>query len=204
MVGTTINPPPVAIVDQAGRATPEFYRWLVQMDLSTGSSTDEGVFSVPPSAMPEDGTAAAFAGGSGVGAGSIALPVALDALEAAQFARPAVPVADDSFPNPFAGWLANTGRARAKVRAITASATINFADYVILADATGGAITVTLPTAGSARGFVFHVKKTDASANAVTLDGNGAETIDDSATQATSTQYVTMTVVSDGTEWWLI
>jgi len=45
------------------------------------------------------------------------------------------------------------------------------------------------------------IKKTDASANAVTVDGNGAETIDGSTTVSLAAQWDFITVVSNGTNW---
>lgn len=77
-------------------------------------------------------------------------------------------------------------------------------DSVILCDATGGAFTITLPTAASADGYQFDIKKIDASANTVTVDGDGAETIDDSTTAVLTTQYESITVYSDGSEWWIL
>ena len=50
----------------------------------------------------------------------------------------------------------------------------------------------------------YHIKKIDISANAITVDGNGSETIDDGATAIITTQYECITVVSDGTEWWIV
>jgi hypothetical protein len=73
---------------------------------------------------------------------------------------------------------------------------------VILADATGGAFTVTLPVATGVTVSIT-VKKIDASANAVTIDGNAAETIDGAATRLLSTQYEAVTLWSDGTNWWV-
>jgi hypothetical protein len=58
--------------------------------------------------------------------------------------------------------------------------------------------------AGAYKGVRFYIKKIDSSANAVTIDGNGSETIDGSATQVIVTQNVCLTVVSDGTEWWIV
>lgn len=72
---------------------------------------------------------------------------------------------------------------------------------VVLADATGGAITVNLPPAANATNRVLRVKKIDASGNAVTVDGDGAETIDGAATQALAAQYDALTIFSDGTSW---
>lgn len=77
-------------------------------------------------------------------------------------------------------------------------------NQLILCDASGGAFTVTLPAAATATGLMVRVKKTDASANAVTVDGDGAETIDDSATLVINTQYTAVALVSDGVKWWIV
>ena len=93
------------------------------------------------------------------------------------------------------------------VLAKTAAYTVLVADdgKLIDADASGGAFTVTLPTVASAGdGFVIAVKKTDSSSNAVTVDGNGAETIDGAATRSLSTRYQVEFYRCDGTEWHLM
>lgn len=73
---------------------------------------------------------------------------------------------------------------------------------VILGDATSAAFTLTLPAASSAGdGFALIVKKTDSSANAVTLDGNSSETIDGATTYALSSQYDAVLIVCDGSNW---
>lgn len=74
---------------------------------------------------------------------------------------------------------------------------------VLLCDATGAAFTVTLPAAATVTGSSISVKKTDSSGNAVTIDGNGAETIDGATTLALSTQYEAVTLWSDGSNWWV-
>jgi hypothetical protein len=73
---------------------------------------------------------------------------------------------------------------------------------VVLADATAGAITVDLPSPALGRRVV--VKKTDASANAVTVDPFAAETIDGGPSFGLPAQYDAVTVVSDGTNWFVI
>lgn len=88
--------------------------------------------------------------------------------------------------------------------AVTGTYTARELDKVILADATGGAFTVTLPVAETVKGLVLTVKKIDAGANAVTVDGDGSETIDGATTYALSSQYKFVTVYSDGVEWWVI
>ncbi len=58
----------------------------------------------------------------------------------------------------------------------TATYTATAEDHVILCDTSGGAFTVTLPA--GIDGTEYHIKKIDSSANAVTIDGFGPETID--------------------------
>jgi microcystin-dependent protein len=73
---------------------------------------------------------------------------------------------------------------------------------VINVDATGGAVTITLPTAATAGdGGQLYVRKTDASANAVTIQTVGADTIDGSSTATISSQYAAEGIVSNGSIW---
>lgn len=89
-------------------------------------------------------------------------------------------------------------------RAVTSNVTVDKVYGFYLCDATSGGITVTLPMAGAYKGVRFYVKKIDATANTVTIDGNASETIDGSATQTITAQYVCLTVMSDGTQWWIV
>lgn len=68
----------------------------------------------------------------------------------------------------------------------TSAYTLTGNDYTILADATTGAFTVTLPVA-PAHGMLVNVKKIDASANVVTINGNGRN-IDRVATRQIGSQ----------------
>ncbi|MFS8039208.1 SGNH/GDSL hydrolase family protein [Xanthobacter sp. AM11] len=68
-------------------------------------------------------------------------------------------------------------------------------------DAAAGAFTLTLPAAQLVSGIPIIVKKTDASANALTLAANGAETIDGAGTYVLATQYEYVRLVSNGTGW---
>ena len=93
------------------------------------------------------------------------------------------------------------------VLAKTAAYTIVVADdgKLIDADATSAAFTVTLPTVASAGdGFIISVKKTDSSANAVTIDGSGAETIDGATTLVLGVRHDSALLRCDGTEWHIL
>ena len=68
-------------------------------------------------------------------------------------------------------------------------------------DASGAPRTITLPTALSARWRKYTIKKIDASANTVTIDADGAETIDGALTQVLSSQWEAITIQSNGVSW---
>lgn len=75
-------------------------------------------------------------------------------------------------------------------------------EVLFLANAVAGAITFNLPAAASAgNGFRVGFKKTDASVNAVTLDGNGAETLDGALTATITKINRTIWLRSDGVNW---
>lgn len=73
----------------------------------------------------------------------------------------------------------------------------------VLVNASGGAVTVNLPTASGISGQSIYVKKQDSSGNTVTIDGNSSETIDGSLTLVISVQYNGFELVSDGTNWYI-
>jgi len=62
---------------------------------------------------------------------------------------------------------------------------------------------VVLPTAASITGQQFKIKKIDSSANAVTVSTTSSQTIDNSLTYPLSTQYQSVTLQSDGSNWWI-
>jgi len=73
---------------------------------------------------------------------------------------------------------------------------------VIDVDASGGAVTIDLPAAATAKnGFSITIKKTDSSTNVVTIDASTTETIDGALTATLPFQYRTLKFVCDGTEW---
>lgn len=92
------------------------------------------------------------------------------------------------------------------------SITTRGASFTIVASTPGttpvnctvGNITVTLPTAASATGRIYNIKKIDANAFNVIIAASGAETIDGTSTKTISTQYTCITVQSDGTTWWVL
>ncbi len=91
------------------------------------------------------------------------------------------------------------------VRSVTATTTLTNNDLVLLADPSGGAITVNLPAVASVQPGRQYVVRTTGTTNAVTLDGNASETIDGSATKALASGAIHgVTIVSDGTAWFTV
>lgn len=96
------------------------------------------------------------------------------------------------------------------VRTITASQTLSIGDSTIIADATGGAFTISLPSATASIGHVFNIKKVDATFNTVTIDAAGVQTIDGSFTYNLNIQYQGISIiavnltVAPGSAWYII
>jgi hypothetical protein len=86
----------------------------------------------------------------------------------------------------------------------TANYTATISDGVILVDASGGGVTITLPPASGNPGVLIKIKKIDTTSLAVTIDGNAAETIDGGLTAVIVTPYVALAVQCDGTKWWIV
>jgi hypothetical protein len=83
----------------------------------------------------------------------------------------------------------------------TAAYTLTSNDYTVLGDATGAAFNLSLPTAVGITGRIYILKKIDSTANAVTVDPSGTETIDGAATVSLALQWSRITIQSDGANW---
>lgn len=110
-------------------------------------------------------------------------------------------------PGFYSGAKVRTSETSYEYTAVTGNTTLvmntigNVGNCHSLVENTSGANTITLPTATGAYGMYFVIKQ---SANAnLTLAAAAAQTIDGAATQ-TLTQYQSLTVVSNGTNWILI
>lgn len=84
---------------------------------------------------------------------------------------------------------------------VVAAYSMRFDDELVLADATAGAFTVTLPDVTlDARPF-YVIKKVDAVAT-VTVDGNGSQTIDGALTVDLASQWDSLLLVHDNAAWY--
>ena len=80
---------------------------------------------------------------------------------------------------------------------ITGTETIASAGTFFKCDATSGAFPLTLPSAALNAGRVLAIKKSDVSANAVTVTRAGSDTIDGATTHVLSAQYNFVVLIND-------
>ena len=98
-----------------------------------------------------------------------------------------------------------SGMGAASVVTKTGNYTLLYSDDYVLANATGGVITMTLPTAVGHSGQVFEVKRINTNANVVHVQTTSAQTIDGAAPPYDlSSPMAAAQVVSDGSAWWLV
>ena len=115
-----------------------------------------------------------------------------------------VELAKLALENRIATYLQGGGATRGAYRSVTTSGNVVSGDYLIIADATAGAITMTLPPAALVPGRIYAFKRINSGANAVIVDGYAAETIDGSATHTLTPQWNSLTIMSNGTAWFIL
>jgi hypothetical protein len=94
-------------------------------------------------------------------------------------------------------------RVHTGVVSATGAYTATNEDTLIIGATAGGAFTVTLPLAASVRpGHVIEFKKSDASANDMTVSRAGSDTIDGANTKVLGAQYDYLRLVSNGATVW--
>jgi transcription elongation factor len=84
------------------------------------------------------------------------------------------------------------------VTEVTSDYTITSSDGVILADASSGSIDITLPAGVNNKYYI--IKKTDSSANSVTIVG----TIDGDTNKVITQQYESLTIIYKTNQWWIL
>lgn len=97
----------------------------------------------------------------------------------------------------------SSGMATTAVSAISANTTLTD-KITYLVDSSGGALTLTLPPSVSGGYIVVKDVGNAALTNNITIDGDGAETIDLGSSYTISEDLVSVTLVGDGSSWWVI
>ena len=90
------------------------------------------------------------------------------------------------------------------VQTLSSTGTISLASGLqVLADASGGSITLTLPSAGSVEGKMLKIKRSEGSANTVTID-TSAGTIDGESSIILESAFAGVSIISDGTDYYVM
>ena len=76
-------------------------------------------------------------------------------------------------------------------------------DFLVACDATNGSQLVTLPDVADGNQLV-HIKKIDSSSNSVRVLTTDSQNIDGGTDYIIGVEYESVSVVSDGTQWWVI
>ena len=97
-------------------------------------------------------------------------------------------------------WRKTYTHAFGDVQSTNSTYTIATTDSLVLYTGTATA-TFTLPTAVSYTGNIISVKKTADTFTALTIDGNGSETIDQTTAATLTTLDDSITIISDGSNW---
>lgn len=82
--------------------------------------------------------------------------------------------------------------------------TATSSDYSIFCIGGTSGITIALPAAASNIGRVYIIKKIDSGAGKITIDANLNETIDGSLTWLLTLQYESITIQSNGSNWYIL
>lgn len=106
--------------------------------------------------------------------------------------------------NRIANLLATVQTPTGAYRTVETTGNVQSGDYLLICDASGGAITMTLPPAALVPGRIYAFKRINAGANQVVVDGYGAETIDGAATHTLTPQWNSVTIMSNGTAWFIL
>jgi hypothetical protein len=198
-----IPPPRQALVDNKGVMAPPWYRFLAPLaqsanilEAGSGLVFNGNVLSIDTngvsSAQLRQGAATSVIGRAGNTTGNVADIVAVGDRRVLGRQGGQLGFFDSAQVRSI-----DTQMMRVGWRSVTSNDAYTNTDYLIVADATAGNITLTLPTL--AQGRMIIAKKIDASANSVTLSG-GAN-IDGAGSKATTTQYASFTLIGGATEW---
>lgn len=101
---------------------------------------------------------------------------------------------------PFVSYLISTDLTN-NIKSTTSSITASNKDYIV-ANASSGAITITMPKASQSKGSIVSITKADSSANNVTIARQGTDLISGSTSATLSSIGSYITLICDGINWW--
>lgn len=97
-----------------------------------------------------------------------------------------------------------TGTNKTNINTNTVLVNEGFEINVYEIDASGGAITITLPLVSTVPNQRFIFIKVDSSDNKITLDGNGAESINGDLTQRIISEFDSMGLIPNASKWFVL
>jgi hypothetical protein len=115
-----------------------------------------------------------------------------------------VELAKLALENRIATYLQGGGATRGAYRSVTTSGSVVSGDYLIIADATAGAITMTLPPAALVPGRIYAFKRINSGGNQVIIDGYASETIDGATTHTLTPQWNSLVIMTNGVAWFIL
>lgn len=90
------------------------------------------------------------------------------------------------------------------IRSVAGDAVLTVNDFTVLIDAGGADSTATLPDASTVSGIVYNIKKIDGTGNIVTITPFGGQTVDDDVNRKLTVHYESITIQSNGANWFII
>ena len=75
---------------------------------------------------------------------------------------------------------------------------------IIIWDVSAGSDVVNLPPVATSNNFRIDIKKTDVSANTITVEPNASELIEGASNAVITLQYEAISIVCDGGQWWIV
>jgi hypothetical protein len=90
------------------------------------------------------------------------------------------------------------------VTTVNGNTTLNNSHFLVLVDASGGAVTITLPSASSNTGRMYIIMKIDNTANTVTIQRSGSDYINGGTSLTISSQWNKFNLISAGGTQWVV
>lgn len=113
---------------------------------------------------------------------------------------PVNPNIGDVWYDTSAGTMSLTGNITTK----TADYSLTSYDFTVLCDATAGEVILTLPYAAYVNGHIYSIKKVDSTRNPVTITTILPDTVDGNQTTHIDLQWTSISIQSDGANWYII
>jgi hypothetical protein len=90
------------------------------------------------------------------------------------------------------------------IKTVTGNYSMSISDGVILSNSPSANLTLTLPLASNIPGKYIDIKKIDAGGFQLIVTPQGGNLIDNQSSQVITDQYNSMTLISDGSNFWII